>query len=75
MKWQDKLIQILQKNTLTQEDYDEFITIGKTLKSDNELDIYQQIGDGIYQKTRGTNIKLASDEFWQSHILLIKDNN
>jgi len=68
MKWQDKLIQILQKNTLTQEDYDEFITIGKTLKSDNELDIYQQIGDGIYQKTRGTNIKLASDEFWQLQI-------
>jgi len=66
MKWLDKLTQILQKNTLTQKDYDEFISIGKTLKSDNELDIYQQIGDGIYQKTKGTNIKLASDEFWQS---------
>ena len=63
MKWRDKLIEILQKNTLTQEDYDEFIRIGKTLKSDDELDIYQQIGDGIYQKTRGTNIKLARDEF------------
>ena len=63
MKWQDKLIEILQKNTLTQEDYDEFIRIGKTLKSDDELDIYQQIGDGIYQKTRGTNIKVARDEF------------
>ena len=63
MKWRDKLIQILQKNTLTQEDYDEFIRIGKTLKSDDELDIYQQIGDGIYQKTRGTNIKLTKDEF------------
>jgi len=68
MKWLDKLTQILQKNILTQEDYDEFIKIGKTLKSDNELDIYQQIGDGIYQKTKGTNIKLASDEFWQSQI-------
>tara|TARA_A100001391_G_scaffold29545_1_gene15915 strand:+ start:290 stop:481 length:192 start_codon:yes stop_codon:yes gene_type:complete len=63
MKWQDKLIEILQKNKLTQEDYDEFVSIGKTLKTDNELDIYQQIGDGIYQKTRGTNIKLARDEF------------
>ena len=63
MKWQDKLIEILQKNKLTQEDYDEFVRIGKTLKTDNELDIYQQIGDGIYQKTRGTNIKLARDEF------------
>lgn len=52
MKWLDKLTQILQKNTLTQKDYDEFISIGKTLKSDNELDIYQQIGDGIYQKTK-----------------------
>ena len=63
MKWQDKLIEILQKNKLTQEDYDEFVSIGKTLKTDNELDIYQQIGDGIYQKTRGTNIKVARDEF------------
>ena len=63
MKWRDKLIEILQKNKLTQEDYDEFVRIGKTLKTDNELDIYQQIGDGIYQKTRGTNIKLARDEF------------
>ena len=63
MKWQDKLIEILQKNKLTQEDYDEFVSIGKTLKTDNELDIYQQIGDGIYQKTRGTNIKVVRDEF------------
>ena len=63
MKWRNKLIEILQKNKLTQEDYDEFVSIGKTLKTDNELDIYQQIGDGIYQKTRGTNIKLARDEF------------
>ena len=63
MKWRDKLIEILQKNKLTQEDYDEFVSIGRTLKTDNELDIYQQIGDGIYQKTRGTNIKLARDEF------------
>jgi|TARA_B100000035_G_C20949308_1_gene531232 hypothetical protein len=63
MKWRNKLIEILQKNKLTQEDYDEFVRIGKTLKTDNELDIYQQIGDGIYQKTRGTNIKLARDEF------------
>jgi len=63
MKWRDKLIEILQKNKLTQEDYDEFVRIGKTLKTDNELDIYQQIGDGIYQKTRGTNIKLVRDEF------------
>tara|TARA_R100000995_G_C3461168_1_gene113217 strand:+ start:876 stop:1067 length:192 start_codon:yes stop_codon:yes gene_type:complete len=63
MKLQDKLIEILQKKTITQEDYDEFIRIGKTLKTDDELDIYQQIGDGIYQKTRGTNIKLTPDEF------------
>jgi len=71
MKWRDKLIEILQKNKLTQEDYDEFVRIGKTLKTDNELDIYQQIGDGIYQKTRGTNIKVARDEFWQLQIMLI----
>jgi len=71
MKWRNKLIEILQKNKLTQEDYDEFVRIGKTLKTDNELDIYQQIGDGIYQKTRGTNIKLARDEFWQLQIMLI----
>ena len=63
MKWLDKLTQILQKNTLTQKDYDEFILIGKTLKSDNESDIYQQIGDEIYQKTKEPNIKLAPDEF------------
>ena len=63
MKWRNKLIEILQKNKLTQEDYDEFVRIGKTLKTDNELDIYQQIGDGIYQKTRGTNIKVVRDEF------------
>jgi len=71
MKWRDKLIEILQKNKLTQEDYDEFVRIGKTLKTDNELDIYQQIGDGIYQKTRDTNIKVARDEFWQLQIMLI----
>ena len=69
--WINRLKELLGKSIINQEDYDEFIRIGKTLKTDDELDIYQQIGDGIYQKTRGTNIKLTPDEFWQLQIMLI----
>jgi len=64
MKWVDKYTKILEKTTITQEDYDEFIKFGKTLKSDNELDVYQQLGEGIHLlASENPNIKLADDEF------------
>lgn len=48
MKWIDRLKELLAKESINQEEYDEFIAIGNQLTSDSDIEKYQQIGEGIY---------------------------
>ena len=48
MNWEEKLKKFLNKEYINQRDYDEFIKIGKTLKSEEDIDKYMQYGEGIY---------------------------
>ena len=48
MNWEEKLKQFLAKESIDQIDYDEFIKIRETLKSEEEIDKYMQYGEGIY---------------------------
>ena len=48
MKWIDRLKELLAQESINQEEYDEFVAIGNTLKSDSDIEKYQQIGEGIY---------------------------
>ena len=48
MNWEEKLKQFLAKESIDQKDYDEFVKIRETLKSEEEIDKYMQYGDGIY---------------------------
>jgi hypothetical protein len=48
MKWEDRIKELLAQNSINQQDYDEFIEIGNQLKSDSDIEIYQQFGEGIY---------------------------
>ena len=40
--------QFLAKEFIDQKDYDEFVKIRETLKSEEEIDKYMQYGEGIY---------------------------
>jgi len=71
MKWIDRLKELLAKESINQEEYDEFIAIGNQLTSDSDIEKYQQIGEGIYLLL-DPNIDV--EDFWQLHILLIKHN-
>ena len=48
MNWETKLKLFLKKNSINQQEYDEFVSIGKTLKHDVDLEKYKQYGEGIY---------------------------
>ena len=48
MNWEEKLKKFLTKEYINQKDYDEFIKIRKTLKSEEDIDKYMQYGEGIY---------------------------
>ena len=48
MNWEEKLKQFLAKESIDQKDYDEFVKIRETLKSQEEIDKYMQYGEGIY---------------------------
>ena len=48
MNWEKKLKQFLAKEFIDQKDYDEFVKIRETLKSEEEIDKYMQYGEGIY---------------------------
>ena len=50
MNWEKKLKQFLAKEFIDQRDYDEFVKIRETLKSEEEIDKYMQYGEGIYLK-------------------------
>jgi len=71
MKWLDRLKELLAKESINQEEYDEFIAIGNQLTSDSDVEKYQQIGEGIYLLLE-PEVKI--EDFWQLHILLIKHN-
>ena len=45
MKWIDRLKELLAKDSINQEEYDEFLAIGNQLTSDNDIEKYQQFGD------------------------------
>ena len=48
MNWEEKLKKFLTKEYINQKDYDEFISIRKTLKSEQDINKYKQYGEGIY---------------------------
>ena len=48
MNWETRLKLFLKKNSINQQEYDEFVSIGKTLKHDTDLEKYKQYGEGIY---------------------------
>ena len=48
MKWEDKIKELLAKDTINQKEYDQFISIGNQLKSEKDIDTYKQYGEGIY---------------------------
>ena len=48
MKWIDRLKELLAKESINQEEYDEFLAIGNQLTSDNDIEKYEQFGEGIY---------------------------
>ena len=48
MKWIDRLKELLAKESINQEEYNEFLAIGNQLTSDNDIEKYEQFGEGIY---------------------------
>ena len=46
--WIDRLKELLGQDSINQEEYDEFISIGNKLTSDSDIEKYQQFGEGIY---------------------------
>jgi len=48
MKWLNRLKELLAKDSINQEEYDEFLAIGNELTSDSDIEKYQQLGEGIY---------------------------
>jgi len=69
MKWIDRLKELLAKNTINQEEYDEFIAIGNTLTKESDLEKYREFGEGIYLLLE-PDVK-TGDDFWQLQIMLI----
>jgi len=72
MKWIDRLKELLAKDSINQEEYDEFLAIGNELTSDSDIEKYQQFGEGIYLLL---DPEVKVEDFWQSQILVIKHNN
>jgi len=70
--WIDRLKELLGQESINQEEYDEFIAIGNKLKSDSDIEKYQQLGEGIYLLL---DPEVKVEDFWQSQILVIKHNN
>ena len=48
MIWVDKLKELLAKDSINQEEYDEFVAIGNTLSKESDLEKYREFGEGIY---------------------------
>ena len=60
MNWETRLKLFLKKNSINQQEYDEFVSIGKTLKHDADLEKYKQYGEGIYLLL-GEDINIEDD--------------
>jgi len=69
MKWIDRLKGLLAKDTINQEEYDEFIAIGNSLTKESDLEKYREFGEGIYLLLE-PDVK-TGDDFWQLQIMLI----
>jgi len=69
MKWIDRLKELLAKDTINQEEYDEFIAIGNSLTKESDLEKYREFGEGIYLLLE-PDVK-TGDDFWQLQIMLI----
>ena len=69
MKWLIRLKELLAKDTINQEEYDEFVAIGNTLTKESDIEKYQQFGEGIYLLLE-PDVK-TGDDFWQLQIMLI----
>ena len=48
MIWVKKLRELLAKDSINQQEYDEFVAIGNTLTKESDIEIYKQYGEGIY---------------------------
>jgi len=72
MKWIDRLKELLAKDSINQEEYDEFLAIGNQLTSDSDIEKYEQFGEGIYLLLEP---EVKVEDFWQLQILVIKHNN
>ena len=72
MKWIDRLKELLAKDSINQEEYNEFLAIGNQLTSDSDIEKYEQFGEGIYLLLEP---EVKVEDFWQLQILVIKHNN
>jgi len=69
MKWLIRLKELLAKDSINQEEYDEFVAIGNTLTKESDLEKYREFGEGIYLLL-DPDVK-TGDDFWQLQIMLI----
>ena len=60
MKWLIRLRELLAKDTINQEEYDEFIAIGNSLTKELDLEKYREFGEGIYLLL-DPNVKTGDD--------------
>jgi len=65
MKWIDRLKELLAKDSINQEEYNEFLAIGNELTSDSDIEKYQQFGEGIYLLLEP---EVKVEDFWQLQI-------
>ena len=60
MKWLIRLKELLTKDSINQEEYDEFVAIGNTLTKESDLEKYREFGEGIYLLLE-PNVKTGDD--------------
>jgi len=73
MIWVDKLKELLAKDSINQEEYDEFVSIGNKLTEESDIEKYKQFGEGIYLLL-DPDVK-TGDDFWQLQIILINQRD
>mgnify|MGYP003151363757 CR=1 FL=1 len=68
MKWEDRIKELLKKDTINQKEYDEFVSIGNKLTEESDIEKYKELGEGIFLLL-DPSIKIS--DFWQLQIMLI----
>jgi|TARA_R100001530_G_C4288179_1_gene147308 hypothetical protein len=48
MKWEDRIKELLKKDTINQKEYDEFVSIGNKLTEESDIEKYKELGEGIF---------------------------